>query len=246
LADRQAFAWTNSLPSPPPQQIVDIVGAPRSGPSHLINLLAYQRRFAFFTTASCWAWPVRNLHHPNRRLFTDVGDCVFTLDNKRTRTIPALVMPGEAEDVYARAIPVYRHVGAHRYQLVPAHLGNLDLLRAAVNAHLRFFDQPVLVTKSPFNSLRIRQLDELWGPTTRYVHIIRDQRETADSMRRNRFEFIHDDQPLAAEDAWTLFTFAVNATAPHERVLTVTHCELLTDPSTTIGRILVWLASSVA
>ena len=38
-----------------PARIVVIVGAPRSGTSHLFNLLAATDRFSYFTTASCWA-----------------------------------------------------------------------------------------------------------------------------------------------------------------------------------------------
>ncbi len=240
-AQREPFAYSRSLPGPSPQQVVAIVGAPRSGTSHLANLLAYQQQFAFFTTVSCWAWPIRNLRQPHRALFTDVGDIVFTVDNKRTRTIPALVMPAEAEDVYARAIPVYRHLAAHRYHLVPAQPGNLDVLRGAVTAHLRFFNRSRFLTKSPFNSLRIPQLDAHWGTTARYVHILRDQHQTAASMRRNRFEFVCDGRLLAAEDAWLLFTSAITTTAPADRRLTVTHRELLTDPTGTIRRILAWL-----
>jgi hypothetical protein len=89
-----------------PARIVVIVGAPRSGTSHLFNLLAATGSFAYFTTASCWAWPVRNLHQPGRRMFTTFSEStVLTVDNKKTRIIPGLVMPGEAEDIWHRAMP---------------------------------------------------------------------------------------------------------------------------------------------
>jgi hypothetical protein len=45
----------------PPSMVLIIVGAPRSGTSHLFNLLAGTGMFAYLTTASCWAWPVRNV-----------------------------------------------------------------------------------------------------------------------------------------------------------------------------------------
>jgi len=240
-AQREPFAYSRNLPGPTPRQIIVIVGAPRSGTSHLANLLAYQQHFAFFTTVSCWAWPIRNLHQPHRLLFTDVGDIVFTVDNKRTRTIPALVMPAEAEDIYARAIPVYRHIAAHRYHVVPAQYGNLAMLQGAVTAHLRFFNRSIFLTKSPFNSLRIPQLDTHWGTAARYVHIVRDQHQAAASMRRNRFEFIYEGRLLTAEDAWLLFTSAVTTTAPADRLLTVTQRELLTDPMGALRGILRWL-----
>ncbi len=60
-------------------------------------------------------------------------------------------------------------------------------------------------------------------------------------MRRNRFEFVHHGQRLAEEDAWALFTSAVMTTAAADRLLTVTHRELLADPMRTISRILAWL-----
>lgn len=44
--------------------VVLIVGAPRSGTSHLFNLLARHTGFAYFTTVSCWAWPTYNLSSP--------------------------------------------------------------------------------------------------------------------------------------------------------------------------------------
>jgi hypothetical protein len=98
--------------------MVVIVGAPRSGASHLFNLLAATGSYSYFTTASCWAWPVRNLRQPERRVFTTLGETtVLTVDNKKTRIIPGLVMPGEAEDIWHRAMPVYRHIRDHRYDI---------------------------------------------------------------------------------------------------------------------------------
>jgi hypothetical protein len=136
-------------------------------------------------------------------------------------------MPGEAEDIYARAVSVYRHLAGHRYELQPARAGDLDVLRGAVNAHLRYFDTPRFLTKSPFNSLRIPTLDALWGARARYIHIVRDQASTADSLRRNRLEYVHGGQLLSPEDTWSLFVSAVERTTPPERLLTVTHRELL-------------------
>jgi Sulfotransferase family len=240
-AQRAPFAYTLHLAGPGPEQVVAIIGAPRSGTSHLHNLLAYQQRFAYFTTATCWAWPVRNLHQPHRRLFTDTGEVVFTVDNKRTRTIPALVMPGEAEDIYARAIPVYRHLGGHRYHLDPPRVGDLDVLRGAVAAHLHYFNCRLFLTKSPFNSLRIPHLEAHWGSAIRYVHIVRDQRQTADSLARNRFQFLREGTFLSPEETWSLFTESVADTAPPDRLLTITHHQLLTDPTSTLATTLAWL-----
>ena len=115
-------------PAAPPRKVVIIVGAPRSGTSHLFNLLAATGKFAYFTTASCWAWPVRNLHQPGRATISPMlTDTVLEVDNKRTRSSPALIMPGEAEDIWHRAMPVYRTfadtatTSARRRARQPAH-----------------------------------------------------------------------------------------------------------------------------
>jgi hypothetical protein len=240
IADRRSHDYFRVLPGRPPDVALVIVGAPRSGTSHLVNLLARTGLFAYFTTASCWAWPTRNLAHPRRRLLTEVDDAVLRVDNKRTRMIPALVMPGEAEDVYHRALPVYQHIAGHRYRLQTPRTGHIDILRAAVSAHTELFKRRAFLTKSPFHSFRIRHLDELWGPATAYVHIVRDKQDTADSMRRNNFEYVYNGQLLTAEDAWTLFVAAIERDAPAQRTLTVTHTDLINQPSETTARILDW------
>jgi len=241
ILKREAHNYTRTLSAHEPEMIVAIVGAPRSGTSHLVNLLARHGNVGYFTTATCWAWPIRNLDHPGRTLFTAASDIVLTVDNKRTRTIPALVMPGEAEDVYARAVPVYRHLAGHRYEIHPCRIWKLDVLRGGINAHLQHFGSSTFLTKSPFNSLRIPVLEQIWGTRARYIHIVREQHGAADSMRRNYFEFVVDGVALTAEHAWTHFTSTVENAAPMERTLTVTHHDLLTDPNTVIELILEWL-----
>jgi hypothetical protein len=238
LAARTPYTWQQVPHTPLPQAVVMIVGAPRSGTSHLFNLLADSGQFGYFTTASCWAWPVRGLHHPSRYLFTRSSRAVLSVDNKRTRVIPGLVMPGEAEDIWARAIPVYQHIAGHRYAITPPQPGRAEILNAAAYAHLAYFGRTVLLAKSPFSSLRIPQIEALWGNTVRYLHIVRDVYETAASMRRNRFEFTLAGHVLDAEDAWSFFVNAVHGNAPADRTITVTHRELLTNPDRTLAGIL--------
>ena len=151
------------------------------------------------------------------------GDAVLEVDNKRTRIIPGLVMPGEAEDIWHRAMPVYRHIRGHRYEISPeATAGDLRILQAAAHAHLACFRRTVLLAKSPFNSFRIPQIERLWGNAVRYIHIIRDQHEAADSMRRNHFEFTANGHLLTAEQAWSRFVGAVHDHAPAGRTTTIT------------------------
>jgi len=237
LAARAPYAWQQVPQTAVPRAVV-IVGAPRSGTSHLFNLLADAGPFGYFTTASCWAWPVRNLHHPGRFLFTRASGAVFSVDNKRTRVIPGLVMPGEAEDIWARAMPVYRHIADHRYEITLSQHGRTEILNAAASAHLGYFRRAALLAKTPFNSFRIQQIEALWGSTVRYLHIVRDADETADSIRRNRFEFAVGGHLLDAEDARSLFVDAVRENAPADRTITVTHRELQADPHRTLAGIL--------
>jgi Sulfotransferase family len=238
LSARIPYTWQQVPQGQPPQAVVMIVGAPRSGTSHLFNLLAATQHFSYFTTASCWAWPVHSLRHPLRHLFTAASGAVLTVDNKRTRVIPGLVMPGEAEDIWARAIPVYRHIAGHRYDITSLQPGRTEILTAAASAHLGYFGRETLLAKSPFNSFRIPQIETLWGSAVRYLHVVRDMHETAASMRRNRFEFSDGGRVLAGENAWSLFVNAVRSNAPADRTITVTHRELLASPCRTLACIL--------
>lgn len=242
LSARAPYYWQQIPPVPAPRRVIMIVGAPRSGTSHMFNLLARTGLFAYLTTASCWAWPVRNLGKPGRHLFTQAGDDVLAVDNKRTRVIPGLVMPGEVEDMWERAIPVYQHIAGHRYNITPAGHGQPAILNAAASAHLRHFRQAVLLTKTPFSSFRIPQIEALWGDRIRYLHMVRDLRETADSMRRNHFEFAAGGRPLPAQEAAAFFADAVRENAPADRTLTITHRELLQDQHRLIANIFQVLA----
>jgi Sulfotransferase family len=237
LDQRTPHSWQRFISGVRPTRIVVIIGAPRSGTSHLFNLLAATGKFAYFTTASCWAWPVRNLRQSGRRLFTTHNEStILTVDNKKTRIIPGLVMPGEAEDIWHRAMPVYRHIRGHHYDIGrQPEEGNPGILDAAASAHLAHFNRDVLLVKSPFNSFRIPKLERHWGSKVTYVHIIRDQRETADSMRRNRFEFTANGRLLDAEDAWAFFVGAAEDSAPADRTVTIRHADMLRDPNRTIG-----------
>jgi Sulfotransferase family len=241
LEMREPYEWHRVAAAGQPRKVVVIVGAPRSGTSHLFNQLAATGRFAYFTTASCWNWPTRNLHQPGRQLFTAVTDTALTVDNKRTRIIPGLIMPGEAEDIWHRAMPVYCHIRGHQYHIGPqSEPGDPRILHAAAHAHLAHFNRATLLVKSPFNSFRIPLIEQHWGPAT-YIHIVRDQREAAGSMRRNHFEFSVGSRPLDGESAWSLFVNAVLENAPSERTHIVRHDELLHDAELVTGLLLMSL-----
>ena len=87
---------------------------------------------------------------------------------------------------------MYQHVAGRRYQIIPPRFVQAKILQAATAAHASFLGKPWLLVKSPFSSFRISQIEALWGTAARYIHIVRDRQESADSMRRNRFEFLCD------------------------------------------------------
>lgn len=242
LQDRSAFAPQRTARPSLPRQIVCILGAPRSGTSHLFNLLAYQRHFAYFTTVTCWSWPTRNLALPQHRSFEHLPPEVLAVDNKTTRIVPGLVMPYEGEDVFARAIPTYRHVAGHTYDINLATTADASLLFRAVEAHKLYFERQRFLTKSPFNAFRVSQLERLFGTSVRYIHITRDRDEVAESMARNGFTFRRAGRRLDGGQAHDLFTSSIRSASPEPRTFVVTHRELLSGPDDVIDGIISWLA----
>lgn len=240
---RRAFTPASTQNPSRPDQIVCILGAPRSGTSHLHNLLARTGGFAYFTTVTCWAWPARNLRVPQRQLFESMPEDVLLVDNKATRIIPRLVMPYEAEDIYARAIPTYRHRQGHAYDILPATTNDVHLLRSAIGAHTETFDRRRFLTKSPFNAFRVRQIERLFGPAVRYVHIDRPREQVAASLARNRFAFHHGGRELSPTQAYELFTSMIQAEAPPNRTKFVSLRDLQEEPSPAIADLLAWLDS---
>lgn len=245
LRARTPFALSQSVNPAPPRQVVCILGPPRSGTSHLYNLLARTRQFSYFTTATCWAWPARNLTVPHRRLFESVPEEVLRVDNKATRIIPALVMPYEAEDIYDRAVPTYRHLQGHTYDLRPAAIRDAHLLRYAITAHTDTFRREKFLTKSPFNAFRIHQLEQLFGQAMRYIHIQRPKEQVAASLTRNHFAFYARGRELSPPESYEVFTSAIRADAPRERTVSVTLEALRAEPDRTIAGLIEWLTLGV-
>ncbi|MEY9211704.1 hypothetical protein NI17_009150 [Thermobifida halotolerans] len=171
-------------------------------------------------------------------------DGVLIVDNKSTRIIPGLVMPYEAEDVYTRALPTYRHLSGHTYDILPAAVGGEHLLRHAANAHTRTFGRSRFLTKSPFNAFRIGQLEQLFGPVIRYVRIDRPRREVAEPLARNRFVFRRDGRELTHEQAYDAFNSAILADVPRGRTRSVTLEALRDSPDQIVADLLARLDES--
>lgn len=128
-----------ALPAVDIGEVLLIVGAPRSGTSHLLNLLAYQRKWAYLTNVSCWAWPTYNLAGTLRSSFEEEGPEVFRRDSKELRLDGDLILPSEAEDLMSRAIPSYDHIREHEYRLLEPRIADQALLTRALQAHARHF-----------------------------------------------------------------------------------------------------------
>lgn len=173
-----------------PEKVLFIVGSPRSGTSHLFNLLAYQSQFGYFTDISHFRWPLYNLYHPNGKLyFSSLPTGFFRLDTKSVKLRRDLILPGEGEDIFARSIPVYQTVRTHAYVLTDPALTDEALLRHNIAKHAGFFHAPYFVAKSPFNSFRIRQLAAMYGDRACFLHIHRNGYTASQSIAENDFKY---------------------------------------------------------
>ncbi len=220
---------------------VFIVGSPRSGTSYLFNLLAAQGAFAFFTNASCWAWPTYGLAHTAKRPFADLGGGAFAIDTKTLKLDPSLVVPAEAEDIFHRAIPCYIHLGGHRYEFTDPALGNLYVLDRAIAAHLEHFSTRRLLTKSPFNTFRVAQLYRRFGSKCRFIHICRNGEDVAASIRANRFVYRQRGEFLTPEMAWIVHIQAALRHVDQVPMYLIRYEDLVDNPGHELGHLLDWL-----
>jgi hypothetical protein len=245
IAAREPFRRAQQPPRRPEQTIL-IVGAPRSGTSHLFNLLAYQRLFAHFTSISCWAWPAYNFGHTGKTLLSDLPADVLRHDSRLLRLDPRVIVPSEGEDVSSRAIPCYRHVKDNEYVLTPPRVEDTGLLSHAVAQHLDRFGTERMVIKAPFNTLRIDELSGLYGPSARFVHIHRDGYAAAASIEENGFVYHQPGRTATPAASWAAF---VRAALDHEdrvALLRVSFEELVADPWGQLRRLYDWLGIDAA
>ncbi|HWI94897.1 MAG TPA: sulfotransferase [Solirubrobacterales bacterium] len=224
-----------------PALAVIIVGAPRSGTSHLHHLLAYQRRFAWLGGSSCWAWPTYALASGDAPLLPGLPSDVFALDSKRLRIDPSIVVPSEAEDVMARAIPTYDHLRAHQYEVHTAHIQSAELLLDSVSHHMDHFKTNRVILKSPFNSFRIRQLEEIFGGAARFVHIHRDGYTASRSISENGFSYAFAGRRVSSTESWARFALAAEAGREHAQIHALRLEDLVEDPATCLRDLFAWL-----
>lgn len=239
LADRHAHTAA-SICDRRPELAVFIVGAPRSGTSHLFNLLATHPGLAHLTNVSCWAWPTFGLATTGKRPCPP--DLAAASDSKQLKVDPIWRLPAEGEDVLNRTVPAYAHLRRHTYRLQPAAVTDPALLHRAVGAHLIHLDARWFLAKSPFNTFRIPQLAALFGAAARFVHLHRDGYQSAASIAANRFEYQQPGSPGTPIGAWIAHVRAAVEHSEDVPMLHVAYERLASAPVATLRWITDWLA----
>lgn len=217
-----------------PRHVICILGAPRSGTSNLFNRVIHTSSFATFTDHSHHLWHREQLEASRSRFLREWPRRVLERDTRSAKLDPSISWPSEAENILHRALPVYRHMGGHRYALETVREEDPDLLRIAVGAHLDWFGSATIVLKSPFNVLRMKLLPRAIGGSWSVVHIRRDRQQAARSIQRNRFRYWLDGNELAPEEVAAWFA----AEAERFANLEVGHEDVLRDPDAVVGRII--------
>lgn len=226
-----------------PKKVLFIIGSPRSGTSHLFNILAYQPQFGYFTDISHFRWPLYNLHHSNgKRHFSSLPPAFFMLDTKSVKLRRDLILPSECEDIFARSIPVYQAVRTHAYVLTDPVLVDEAMLRHNIAKHAGFFHAPYFVAKSPFNSFRIRELAAMCGNRACFLHIHRNGYAASQSIAENGFKyFTQQDSVDDPSVFWARHIEAVLKYAGEVNMRQIAFEELVQNPSGILADIFSWL-----
>ncbi|HIP33786.1 MAG TPA: sulfotransferase [Bacteroidia bacterium] len=172
-----------------PSKIIHIVGSPRSGTSFLYYLLAYSGKFAYFTTESHHLWHTYNLQNTTKKIFELEGSTILDIDTKELRLQHNLIIPSESENIWNSSIPCYTHEGGHSYNLRKAELIEEEKITKNINMHCEYFDRSYFISKTPFNTLRMKCLDTLYPTKTYFIHIYRDLNDCAFSIKKNNFKY---------------------------------------------------------
>jgi Sulfotransferase family len=221
------------------EKYVHIIGAPRSGTSYLYNLLAFQKVFAYFTCDSHSDWNTYNFNNSGKVSFENTDIDVLTFDTKRLKLRHDIRLPIEGENIWNQSMPCYNHLGSHKYQLFPCKTIGAKKIENNISSHCAYFDKKYFLSKSPFNAFRTNQLSKL-SVATYFIHIYRDKKEVADSIRRNNFFYkIEDADFLSPDETWELFTqycLQVN-----KNILKIHYKDLVNNPVNELRKIFDWL-----
>lgn len=194
------------------QKVVFIVGSPRSGTSFLYYLMCYSKQFAFFNSLTHPKWTAYNFSTNKRKFFNNFSEDILNLDTKEVRLLSNAIIPSEGEEILNRSIKVYDHIQKHTYLMHKSDVINKELLVNSINEHCALFRTPYFLCKSPFNSFRINELNEIFEGNCYFIHIHRDGYNVSQSMRANNFYYYFDsiEQPLLHEEQWGRFIEEIN------------------------------------
>lgn len=240
---RRSFESENELRDvSDPEKIIHIVGSPRSGTTLLFNMLAYVGNFAYFNSISHFKWSLYNHRHCKQKFLHEVDSPVLLFDTKRMRVEGNLILPSESEDIFNRSIRVYRHIRGHEYFIRNPLEIDIDNLKKNIRKHLYLFNRKFFLTKSPFNSFRIKKLNSLYENTF-YIHIHRNGYSTAKSISENRFKYYCknqcEDDPVAF---WKMHIDSVLSDVPVEKTLHISLEALIRNPQKWLEKIFKWLS----
>lgn len=245
-------------------RVVFLVGAGRSGTTLVYKLLCLHPEFAYISNYDEWRLPAgraagvvaHNLDAKLAAWFNGAGNAYFVRRPFLKRMFPT---PVEGESVYRRCgFPLfpgraYRPDRASAERLRKA----FDAIRVGAGARL-------LLSKRTSNNRRVPALEATF-PGARYVHIIRDGRDVADSLLRVEWWSRHrvwwdgrtaeqmerggEDSLIIAARNWVYemkeLAWGLGTVDP-ERVLELRYEELLADPVNHLRRIFSFAGLSAA
>lgn len=235
---------------------VFLVGAGRSGTTLVYKLLCLHRRVAYISNYDEWRLPAgraagmiaADTEAKLAAWFGGGGNAYFVRRPLMKRVFPT---PVEGEPIYRRCgIPLFPARGYRPDERVA---GRLRDAFAAIQSGAR---GELLLSKRTSNNRRIPALDTVF-PNAKYVHVIRDGREVADSLLRVEWWGGHrvwwdgrtaDEMERSGEDSLTIaarnWVYEMNelrhgfASIAPERILEVRYERLLAEPERRLGEIL--------
>lgn len=248
-------------------QHILITGSPRSGTSHLFNLISANGKFAYFTADSHPYWGMTPSQSHKKFWHDAIRENIDMLltDSRHLKLDPCLLIPNEGEAIWHQHMPIYHHIKGHDYRLYPNKIlpikprksaDRTDLLQqekhvlttsrwmpvaSVINAHMIAMGAHTFLSKSPFCSFRLPQMlcDD---PKLKVIHIHRDRDDVAKSFDANKFSFsIRDDPtPLFGTEARDLFVTATREATkdlPPDRYAEVAYKDLRRAPKTELNRL---------
>ena len=220
-----------------PKRIISIIGAPRSGTSYLYYLLTYFSNCAVFTDASHHLWSLLTLNELSKYFIRKQPETILQLRTRKLRLDRRYSHPSEAENILHRAIPVYRHLRGHEYEIINPTIENAWLLRKNVSDHLNYFKTDTLLIKSPFNTFRIEALANVF-PKAEFIniHIFRNGYLTALSMEENHFLYWWNGQKLSSEESWINFVNKCLEASPN-KLIHLHYDNLVSNPKETLEKL---------